>query len=181
LLKARNLLLNGDAAANGKSQHEATLNIESNEPILLHNADILTDVPIREMLQQHQQSNADVTLLCAHRESSRTLYFDETTNRLAGWQNLKTGELKPAGFCPTAQTDASPFGGVHIVSSAIFPLLQTFNAEQQVVPFSIVPFYLANIAKLNIQRYLLPENCQWFDVGSTNKLLQAEQSFHNFA
>jgi NDP-sugar pyrophosphorylase family protein len=199
LLKARNLLLNSDATANSQSQPKASLNIESNEPILLHNADILTDVPIREMLQQHQQSNADVTLLCAHRESSRTLYFDEATNRLAGWQNLKTGEQKPAGFCPTAQTDASPFGGVHIVSASSFPLLQAFNAEQlangnhsaneaqdrsaehPVVPFSIVPFYLANIAKLNIQRYLLPENCQWFDVGSTNKLLQAEQSFHNFA
>lgn len=108
LLKARPLLDDG-----------------SGEPILLHNADIFTDLPLGAMIEAHETSGADVTLLCAHRDSSRTLYFRD--NHLCGWQNLKTGELKPAGFRPDETADSSPFGGVHIVSPKIFPLLEKFN------------------------------------------------------
>lgn len=166
----------------------------SGEPILLHNADIFTDLPLGAMIEAHETSGADVTLLCAHRDSSRTLYFRD--NHLCGWQNLKTGELKPAGFRPDETADSSPFGGVHIVSPKIFPLLEKFNERLKneglnndglkevpeteafgIVPFSIVPFYLAEIEQLDIQRFLLPDDARWFDVGSSEKLAAAEATF----
>jgi NDP-sugar pyrophosphorylase family protein len=147
------------------------------EPILLHNADILTDVSISDMLKVHEENKADVTLLCSHRTSSRTLYFDRPTDRLLGWENLKTGEIKPSGFSPTAMADASPFDGVHIVNPLVFPLLQEYNGKEAIEPFSIVPFYLTYLNRLKIKRYMLPESCQWFDVGSSEKLALAEQTY----
>jgi len=160
LLKARDLLMKED----------------NDEPILLHNADILTDCPLSDMLSWHQNRKDDVTLLCSHRASSRTLYFSRADHRLTGWCNLTTGETRPAGFSPISPADsaATPFGGVHIVNPGIFPLLAEYcGAELR--PFSIIPFYLENIARLNIGRFLLPDGCRWHDVGSSEKLLAAEQ------
>lgn len=162
LLKARGLLL-----ASG-----------SDEPILLHNVDILTDLPLGKMLANRMESGADVTLLCSRRHSSRALYFDTSDNRLAGWENRTTGELKPQGFVPTQVTDSSPFDGIHIVRPTIFPLLEEY-AEGEVKPFSIVPFYLAMLRRLDIRRYLLPAGFRWFDVGSSEKLAAAEKTFGN--
>lgn len=156
---------------------------DSNEPILLHNADVLTDVPIREMLDSHMGSGADVTLLCSHRNSSRTLYFDKSNGQLLGWENIKTGERKPVGFTPGGNADASPFGGLHIINpDTFFPLLEKYADDISIegdvssLPFSIIPFYLAEIGCLDIRRFLLPDGCKWFDVGSTEKLAAAESS-----
>ena len=158
LLKARRLLERGG------------------EPVLLHNADILCDMPLSGMIEAHLHDNADVTLLCSHRKSSRTLYFNPSDKRLLGWENLSTGERKPAGFTPAPDSDAIPFGGVHIVNPTMFPLLEEYAGGKE-APFSIVPFYLANLSRLDIMRYLLPQGCRWFDVGSSDKLANAEKSF----
>ena len=94
---------------------------EENEPVILHNADILTDAPLDEMLDAHRRNDADVTLLVSGRQSSRLLYFD-SDSRLAGWTNINTGEVKSHG-ADLRQCSLRAFGGVHIVSPAIFVLL----------------------------------------------------------
>lgn len=143
------------------------------EPVLLHNADIFTDFPLEDMMAAHENSGADVTLLCSRRDSSRTLYFRE--DRLAGWENRKSGELRPAGFTP-AGADPSPFNGVHIVGPEVFPLLAEYDGGKG-ESFSIVPFYLENISRLDIRRFMLPQGSRWFDVGSSEKLAAAEATF----
>jgi len=159
LLKARDLLVD-DAP---------------DEPILLHNADILTDAPLDKMLAEHVRSGADITLLCSRRDSSRTLYFNTSDNCLEGWGNLSDGERKPSGFMPNEASDPSPFGGVHIINQSVFPLLEEYSGGE-IKPFSIVPFYLDSLDRLNICRYMLPDGCRWFDVGSAEKLAVAETS-----
>ena len=47
--------------------------LESNEPFLIHNADILTDVDLNAFYHHHLESNADATLLTNHRKTSRYL------------------------------------------------------------------------------------------------------------
>ncbi len=147
------------------------------DPILLHNADILTDLPLGLMQSFHQQSGADVTLLCSHRDSSRTLYFID--NRLAGWENLSNGDRKPKGFVPEEAHDASPFGGVHIIKKRILFERLLDYAGRKIHPFSIMPFYLDNLSILDIRRFMLPDGCHWFDVGSTDKLAAAETYLKN--
>ena len=150
------------------------LNAESDEPVILHNADILTDAPLAEMVDSHLRSEADATLLVGRRRSSRMLYFD-SCNRLAGWSNLKTGEGKPVGFNP-----ASPccrplaFGGVHIVRpSAVFPYLEKYAAAHGEV-FSITPFYVAALSDLRIVGFTPHNYYMWHDIGTPEKLACAE-------
>lgn len=158
LLKAKELLISG----------------KPDDPILLHNADILTDVPLREILKAHCQNNSDVTLLCSHRKSSRTLYFDTSDSRLVGWENSATGETKPFDFVKGEYHDSSPFGGVHVINKSVLCRLDEWNNGGS-APFSIIPFYLDNLNTLNIRRFLLTPQYNWFDVGSTEKLSVAEQ------
>jgi N-acetyl-alpha-D-muramate 1-phosphate uridylyltransferase len=89
---------------------------DSNEPFVLMNADILTDIDISKMLAQHIASNPLATLAVTDRSTSRYLLFDENNN-LCGWLNDKTGEQK--GKAGTKKA----FSGIHIISPKIFSLI----------------------------------------------------------
>lgn len=148
-------------------------------PILLHNADVLTDVDFNAMLSMHRSTDADVTLLCVDRESSRTLWFDSRSGLLQGWENKKDNRYKPEGFVPdTGSQGQSPFCGVHIIEpSSVFPLLEKQYPHH--TPFSMIPFYLQNTGTLKMHRFMLPQGCCWFDVGSNEKVQRAEQFLRN--
>ena len=63
--------------------------LESNEPFLIHNADILTDLDLNAFYHHHLESDADATLLTNHRKTSRYLLMNQD-NRLCGWTNIST-------------------------------------------------------------------------------------------
>ena len=70
----------------------------SSEPILIHNADILSDIDLKALYQYHTQSGNDATLLVSHRKTVRYLLFDKPSLRLRGWINKDTLQTKPEGF-----------------------------------------------------------------------------------
>lgn len=145
--------------------------LDRGEPILVHNADILSDFPINDMIAAHSTAGADATLLCSHRQSSRMLYFDEEEN-LAGWQNLNTGETRPAGFTPDQLMTPLAFGGVHIISPDFLPaFVEQSNGHERV--FSIIPFYLSNIHQHKIKAWTPSGSFSWFDVGKPEALAKA--------
>lgn len=158
------------------------------DAVLMLNADVLTDYHLDHLIEYHRDSDADVTLLCANRESSRTLWFDRE-NRLAGWENLLTGETKPPGFASNIQDGSqSPFCGIHLIKpSTVFPRLFAYARElsqessesTEACPFPIVPFYLHEIDTLKIQRALLPSDAHWFDIGSPAKLAASDRFFRS--
>lgn len=147
------------------------------EPILLHNADIVTDISISEMERFHLSRDADVTLMVASRESSRMLYFSED-NSLQGWQNLISGKRIPDNVNFESSTPLA-FGGVHIVSPGIFPFLRQY--EKKIAgygnPFSIMPFYLSLVGRINIYGWCPEKPFKWFDIGSPEKLAAANAAF----
>ena len=63
----------------------------SNEPILLHNVDILSNADIASFYEKSSKQAA--TLLVSSRKTSRYLLFDEN-NCLRAWQNVTTGEVR---------------------------------------------------------------------------------------
>lgn len=148
---------------------------EPTAPIILHNADILTDFPLQEMLDQHTRTGAAATLLCAHRGSTRRLWF--MNKRLVGWQNVKTAETRPARFYPNGAMEGMAFGGVHIVSPAIFPFLEEYAAALGESVFSLTPFYTDLARRLDIRAYTPSMPFRWHDVGSPDKLKAAEEAF----
>lgn len=140
--------------------------------ILVHNADILTDVNIGDMLSKHKDSGALATLLISRRPSSRYLFFDEE-NRLRGWKNMKTGQTKPEDLDINAFNPFA-FGGVHVISTEMIPLLRKYSDSEV---FSIIPFYVDNCRNCIINGYEPDYSYRWFDVGSMTKLREAEQNF----
>lgn len=147
----------------------------SDMPIILHNADIYTDVDLRQMAYFHCGSGALGTLLVAERNSSRKLLFDSGM-RMCGWQNVSTGEIRPTG-CDVSRLKGYAFGGVHIVSPAVFPLLERFALAGS--KFSITDFYIAACAHTDLLGYMPPEAYDWVDIGSPEKLEKARQLYND--
>lgn len=148
--------------------------LDGEESFFLHNADIATDIDLSAMMHEHLRSGADVTLLVAPRESSRQLLFDEG-GRMRGWTNIKTGEVRPADI-DSEQFQMLAFGGIHVVSPKLFPLLEAYSSERI---FSIVPFYVANCSELNIRAYVPQQPYRWFDIGKLDSLRRADNEFNN--
>ena len=60
-------------------------------PFLVHNVDILSNVDLQDFYRHG--AGAAALLLVSERQTQRYLLFDEE-NRLVGWTNVKTGEVK---------------------------------------------------------------------------------------
>lgn len=135
------------------------------EPIVIANVDILTNIDLRQMMQQHIDSKADATLAIRQRQSSRQLLFD-TDWQLGGWQNIKTGESIIVS--KSKQLKPFAFSGIHIMSPTLF---DKFPADEV---FPIIPHYLSLAKKHKIIGYQ-HDNDYWFDAGSVEKIAEAEK------
>ena len=142
--------------------------LEGDEPFLIHNVDILSDIDLKALYQQHLHTGAEASLLVSKRDTSRYLLFD-SENRLHGWTNMATGELKPADIDPTLYHPLA-FGGIHIFSPSLFKRME---AGQWHGRFSIIPFYLSICGETVIKGIEANEN-HWFDIGKPETLAQAE-------
>lgn len=143
----------------------------TDSPIVLHNADILTDFDIREMIGTHLGSDSDVTLLVAERQTSRYLLFDESM-RMRGWTDIRTGEIRsPWTADEIADCHKLAFGGVHIVNPTVFKLLESFSHEPK---FSITPFYTASCRELRITGFKPAKTYNWVDIGKPDALKAAQ-------
>ena len=144
--------------------------LEGDEPFLVHNADILTDLNLAEMIAYHKANGADVTLLAKQRSTQRYLVFGEN-NQMVGWTNIATGEVKPADLVVKQENSLLAFGGVHVISPRIFDSLAKFATEPK---FSIMQYYIAACRDIIIAGYN-PDGYNWFDIGKIETLQKAEQ------
>lgn len=147
--------------------------LDGNEPFLVHNADILSDIDLSAFYRHHQENCAEATLLVSKRQTSRYLLLD-SGNRLHGWINKSTGEVKPEG-CVFQQKPHKEmaFGGIHVLSPSIFRYIENSQWKGK---FSIIPFYLSICEAVRIQGYPLQGN-HWFDIGKPETLAKAEEHF----
>ena len=139
-----------------------------NEPFLVHNADILSNVDLKNMYEYHLNSRNDSTLLVSPRKTVRYLLFDEE-NRLCGWVNKDTLQTKPEGFvyCPESQKELA-FGGIHVISPSLFQYMKDWTGK-----FSIMDFYLQTCQKARLGAYL-KEDLRLIDIGKPDTLAKAE-------
>jgi NDP-sugar pyrophosphorylase family protein len=135
------------------------------EPVLIHNVDVLTNIPLEAMLNTHKLTGALATLAIRKRESARYLLFDEH-NQLRAWENAKTGEKKGNWHNPDLVRTA--FSGIHILSPEAIRL---FPDDDK---FSVIDFYLSISEKHSIIGYYHDYSI-WLDVGNPESLAQAEK------
>ena len=147
--------------------------LDGQEPFLVHNADILTDIDLAGLYRHHLESDAESTLLVSERKTTRYLLFDDDYH-LHGWINKSTGEVKPAGFdYRETKYRELAFGGIHIISPSLFHLMDDGQWDGK---FSIIPFYLSACTKVHIHGYPL-QGFRWFDIGKPETLAQAEEYY----
>ena len=139
------------------------------EPFLVHNADILSNIDLKAMYNYHLTSSNDATLLVNPRKTVRYLLFDEG-NRLQGWVNKDTMQTKPEGFVyhPEVQKEYA-FGGIHVISPTLFK----YMGDGWTGKFSIMDFYLRTCHEAQLGGYV-KEDLQLIDIGKPDTLAKAE-------
>ena len=140
-----------------------------NEPFLIHNVDILSNVDLKSLYEYHLTSGNDATLLVSPRKTVRYLLFDEE-NHLCGWVNKDTLQTKPEGFVyqPEVQKEYA-FSGIHIVSPSLF----NYMGENWIGKFPIMDFYLQTCQEAKLGGYA-KEDLQLIDIGKPETLAVAE-------
>lgn len=135
-----------------------------NQPFVVHNVDILSDIDLNALYEAHLHSQSIATLAVMRRHSTRSLLFDQDF-RLCGWQNRRSQEQKIAR--PSAQ-NLTPlaFSGIHVIDPAIFNLMPVDSV------FSIIDCYLHIAAKYSISAFA-HDDTLWFDLGEKDQLIHA--------
>ena len=148
--------------------------LEGDEPFLVHNVDILSDIDLGHVYESHVQSGADATLLVSDRITTRKLMFDKDA-RLHGWINKTSGEVKPAGVVMNLELyQELAFEGIHVISPTIFNFMG--EGTEWLGNFSIIPFYLSVCQQLHLRGYEL-KGITWFDIGKPETLQKANEYY----
>lgn len=144
------------------------------QPILIHNVDILDNVNYDWFARQHQPDE-DAVLLVSRRKTKRYLLFDNAMH-LMGWKNIETGEIKsPYEYVRRTglsqhgeELNMFAFSGIHSFSPRLFSLMERFPDR-----FPIIDFYLSVCHRAPIVG-LVKDDLRLMDVGKLETLDQAE-------
>ena len=180
---------------------------DPNEPILIHNVDILDNVDYNWFANQHR-ADEDAVLLVSRRQTKRYLLFDNGM-RLMGWINKETGEIKSpfpwlreaeltiddqlnvraaANSCvPSVASDQRSSASLFTLHSSLHAF--AFSGIHSFLPrlfplmdrfpdkFSIIDFYLSVCHRSHIVG-LVKDDLEMIDVGKLDSL-QAAEAFVN--
>ena len=138
------------------------------DPILVHNVDIISSINLAELYTTHCKNNVLATLAVRNRPSSRVLLFDNN-QLLRGWKNISTGELK----LPIPSTDSNllhpfAFSGIQIINHELLQMITETGK------FSMIDVYLRLSANQSIMAYQHDAD-YWNDVGKHEQLKAAEE------
>ena len=146
--------------------------LDGDEPFLVHNADILTNIDLLAMYQNHLENGALATVLVKERKTSRYFVFDDDY-RLKGWINKTTGETRPSHLCCGNGMRELAFGGIHVMSTSIFHQLERYSQGNP--RFSTTPFYVDKCSNNLIKGYVQNTPYSWLDVGKPETLNLANE------
>ncbi len=136
------------------------------EPFVVMNVDVLTNLDLGKMIEQHNQSEALATLAVMKRDSSRQLLFDEHM-LLCGWTNTATGEQKISREVLSLFPFA--FSGVQVLSPKILDM--PFEGK-----FSMIDVYL-HFARTEVIKGFDHSGNIFIDVGKPESLEKAAYLF----
>jgi NDP-sugar pyrophosphorylase family protein len=143
--------------------------LTGNEPILIYNVDVISNLDLNVLESYHRASNSLVTLAVRKRETSRYLMFDKNL-QLAGWKNFTSGEMKISREDTFADAGPYAFCGIQIVQPEIFKLITETGK------FPIVDLYL-RLAQTEVIHGFIDTSSIWMDLGKPEQLKMAETLF----
>lgn len=157
----------GEPLETGGGLKKAAIHLADSSPLVVMNADILTNLNLEAMMAFHRQHEPLVTLAVTNRQSSRVFLFNNQ-HILCGWKNVQTNaeriSISGSAIFPRA------FSGIHIMDPVIFPLLTEEGK------FSLVDVYLRLTKEYRILGYDHSGDLL-IDVGKPESIAVAEQYF----
>ena len=137
-------------------------------PFVLMNVDILTNMDLGAMIDDHFAHAPLATLAVTDRITSRYFLFNGE-NELCGWRNTQTGQERMARPAATGLRQKA-FSGIHVIDPAIFGLLSREGK------FSIVDVYLDLAATQSIRGFDHSDS-KLIDVGKPSSAEEAAKLF----
>ena len=134
------------------------------EPFILHNVDVISNIDFGEMLKFHEAEKALATLAVQDRESTRYLLFDESLE-LCGRQSGRNGKQELVR--PSKKLLPLAFSGIHVIS----PRFLTKMSEDGV--FSIIDTYLRAAQQGEKILGFRADRFYWRDLGRPESVAQA--------
>jgi N-acetyl-alpha-D-muramate 1-phosphate uridylyltransferase len=144
---------------NGGGLYKAR-NFFDNEPFLLYNVDIISDLDLSALFSLHTNKKGVATLAVRHRQGKRFLLVD-SEGRLRGWRNISTGEQILAGVAPEGLAEIA-FSSMHIAEPEIFNYM-TGGV------YTLIDLYL-RLAEHNRIFTLKHDEGYWVDIGTPESL-----------
>lgn len=143
---------------------------DPDEPFLLHNVDVLSNIDFRSMLEEHHRRGALATLAMQDRATSRPLLFDENgllCGRRLGANGADEIVRESDKKLPLA------FAGIHVISTRIFPLMNEGGA------FSIIPTYLRLASEGESIVAFRADQYYWRDLGRPEQIAAASRDIES--
>lgn len=142
------------------------------EPFLVHNVDVLTDLDLSGLMKAHRASDALVTVAVKERKSSRHLLFDQE-DVLCGWRSDVNGETRMVRPVRPSHGEVTPlpFMGVYAMSP------HALARMKEAGPFSIIDFFLDLAGTGESIWAFRAEEARWADLGSAERIAAAERQF----
>jgi len=154
----------------GGAIKKASSFFQGEEPVLVHNVDIYSEINLKDLLEYHREMNSFATLCVRRRTSGRVLIFKDN-NQLAGWANLDECSYKWVKE-PLNLFEAFAYNGVFLAEPQ-FAASMPFEGK-----FSIIDCWLEMAKNRKITAWV-DESPVWFDFGTTEKIKIAEQYLKN--
>ena len=158
----------GEVLETGGGLVKARPLLETAEPFITLNVDILTNLNLHRFIAYHIEHRPLISLSVTNRSSSRCLLFDEA-NRLCGWRNKTTSE-EIISFQAEGLTEKA-YSCVAIFEPTVFSLIQEKGK------FSLTTTYLSLAANNTILGYDHSGD-HLIDVGKPESVAIAESMFH---
>lgn len=157
------------------------------EPFLLHNVDVISNIDLNAMLQFHKDHHALATLAVQSRESSRQLLFNNALQlsgrRIHNTDSVVSSEARnlssPSSNTETPHSPLPPFPnppllhalaftGIHVISPRLLPMLTESGPV-----FSIIDSYLRLSSQGQKILAFRADDYYWRDLGKPADLAQA--------
>jgi len=141
----------------GGGLKKAAYFFDDGQPFFVHNVDVLSDIDLKAMYDQHLTQNDLATLAVNTRETTRYLIFDED-NLLCGWKSLEQNKTIVTRTAKGKTTDLA-FCGIHVISPRLFE-----NMSEE-IKCSIVDYYLQLAGEGERITAFRVEQYSWKDIG----------------
>jgi NDP-sugar pyrophosphorylase family protein len=136
------------------------------EPFILHNVDVISDIDLNHMLNHHVQTAALATVAVQERQTSRYLLFDDSL-QLCG---RKSGRDGKTGVVRREQNlEPLAFAGIHVISPRLIQMITEQGA------FSIIDTYLRLAAQGEKIIAFRADQYHWRDLGTPQSIADAEK------